>query len=75
LKKDAGYLELEVEDNGCGFNPRKPFESGDGLSGYGLRGMQERAEICGGSISIHSRPGGGTHIKAALPIAETLCER
>jgi PAS domain S-box-containing protein len=75
LKKDAGYLELEVEDNGCGFNPRQAVESGDGLSGYGLRGMQERAEICGGSISIHSRPGAGTHIKAALPFSETLFER
>jgi len=68
LKKDADGLELEVEDNGCGFNPRDALESSDGLSGYGLRGMQERAEICGGSISIHSRPGAGTHIRATLPV-------
>ena len=75
LKKDAGCLELEVEDNGCGFNPRKAFEGGDGLSGYGLRSMQERAEICGGSVSVHSRPGAGTHIRAALPVSKILAER
>ena len=75
LKKEAGCLELEVEDNGCGFNPRKAYEAGDGLSGYGLRSMQERAEICGGSITIHSRPGAGTHIRAALPVSKILAER
>ena len=75
LKKGAGCLELEVEDNGCGFNPRKAIEGGDGLSGYGLRSMQERAEICGGSISVHSRPGVGTVIRAALPVAKNLAER
>jgi signal transduction histidine kinase len=75
LKKDAGCLELEVEDNGCGFNPRQAFEGGDGLSGYGLRSMQERAEICGGSISVYSRPGAGTHIRAALPVSKIFAER
>ena len=75
LKKVADGLELEVEDNGCGFNLHKALERSDGLSGYGLRGMQERAEICGGSISIHSRPGAGTHIRATLPISEIRIER
>jgi len=75
LKKDADSLELEVEDNGCGFNPHETLESSDGLSGYGLRGMQERVEICGGSISIHSRPGAGTHIRATLPVSEIRFER
>jgi PAS domain S-box-containing protein len=75
LKKDADRLELEVEDNGCGFNPHETLESSDGLSGYGLRGMQERVEICGGSISIHSRPGAGTHIRATLPVSEIRFER
>jgi PAS domain S-box-containing protein len=74
LKKDADGLELEVEDNGCGFNPHDALESSDGLSGYGLRGMQERAEICGGSISIQSHPGAGTHIRATLPVSEIRIE-
>ncbi|HSO60413.1 MAG TPA: ATP-binding protein, partial [Desulfobacterales bacterium] len=75
LKKDADRLKLEVEDNGCGFNPHETLEGSDGLSGYGLRGMQERVEICGGSISIHSRPGAGTHIRATLPVSEIRFER
>jgi signal transduction histidine kinase len=74
LKKDADRLELEVEDNGCGFNSHDALESSDGLSGYGLRGMKERVEICGGSISIHSRPGAGTHIRATLPVSEIRIE-
>jgi PAS domain S-box-containing protein len=75
LKKEGGCLELEVEDNGCGFNPRKASEAGDGLSGYGLRSMQERAEICGGSITVQSRPGAGTHIRASLPVSKVTAER
>jgi signal transduction histidine kinase len=37
--------------------------------GYGLKSMQERVEICGGSFHIRSRDGAGTTIVAAIPLA------
>ena len=42
----------------------------DSLSGFGILNMQDRAQICGGSFSLNSRPGTGTRIRVSLPINE-----
>jgi signal transduction histidine kinase len=39
------------------------------MGGAGLRGMQERAALVGGEITIDSSPGDGTRIELSLPIA------
>jgi len=50
---------LEVEDEGRG------FDSADVAgSGLGLTGMQERAAEIGWSLTVASRPGGGTRVVA-----------
>jgi signal transduction histidine kinase len=36
------------------------------MSGYGLSNMRDRAEICGGSLKIVSKPGEGTLVQLAL---------
>jgi signal transduction histidine kinase len=38
------------------------------MSGYGLAGMHDRAEICGGSLEISSSPGNGTRLQLRLPL-------
>lgn len=43
------YLELEVADDGRGFDTTKT-----NTGGYGLRNMRERAEILGGMLTITS---------------------
>lgn len=56
-------LQLIVEDEGVGFDPEdKPLGTG-----MGLYGMQERAELVGGSISIESRVGQGTKVVLQVP--------
>jgi signal transduction histidine kinase len=61
LRVDGEQLELEVVDDGHGFDP----ESAGG--GLGLSTMRERAERLDGSLEIHSAPGEGTGIKAKIP--------
>ena len=68
LKKLASHFEFEVEDNGCGFNPDEVFARQDQLSGFGLKSMQERSEICGGVLNLHTQPDAGTSVRVALPI-------
>ena len=61
-------VEMVLSDNGCGFNVnQKP-------AGVGLRTMQERATMIGGSFEIDSAPGTGTRIRVCAPIQriETL---
>jgi len=61
-------VRLCVKDNGCGFDPEDVMQSNDPLSGYGLKGMSDRAEVVGGSLSLDSSPGRGTTVCLELPI-------
>lgn len=62
---DGDQLRLEVCDNGIGFDP----DAIDRHKTFGLLGMRERALMFSGSVRIDSAPGGGTTLRAILPIA------
>jgi signal transduction histidine kinase len=55
-----GSLELEVSDDGAGFEAREAV-------GSGLDNMNDRVEALGGRLTLRSRPGEGTRISARLP--------
>ncbi|WP_420642928.1 GAF domain-containing sensor histidine kinase [Candidatus Leptofilum sp.] len=62
-------LNLEVHDDGCGFEPKPIFEASDGnRQVWGLLGMQERVALVGGSCVVHSQPGQGTAVQVTIPI-------
>ncbi len=63
LKNKKSNFSLEVEDDGCGFDP-KTTDSG----GIGLRSMRERAIQIGGRLKITSAPGIGTRISVTIKI-------
>ncbi|WP_106815493.1 sensor histidine kinase [Microbacterium timonense] len=56
-----GRLRLDVEDNGVG--------GASMAAGSGLRGLADRVEALGGSISISSPPGRGTRVCVEVPCA------
>lgn len=55
-------IVLTCTDDGAGFNPAQCNGNG-----YGLRGMKERAESLGGTLTVESSPGRGTKIVVAVP--------
>jgi signal transduction histidine kinase len=57
-----GTVELEVSDNGRGFDPTVAGRSG----GLGLVGMRERAGHLHGSLTIDSEPAKGTTIRVLV---------
>ncbi|MBD3943040.1 sensor histidine kinase [Microbacterium sp. NEAU-LLC] len=61
LARRDGLLRLDVEDDGVG------GASMD--AGTGLRGLADRVEAIGGTISVTSRRGHGTHVRAEVPCA------
>jgi NarL family two-component system sensor histidine kinase YdfH len=61
-----GTLDLQITDDGCGFDSGSPVKSGH----YGLIGMRERARLSGGMVDVQSKPGQGTTLRASLPLAE-----
>ena len=60
-------VQVIVQDDGHGFDPTTVFDSGDGGRGFGLLGMQERAELAEGTFQIDSQPGYGTCIVITIP--------
>jgi signal transduction histidine kinase len=63
LSESGGHLRFEVRDDGRGFDP-------DAASlGTGLRGMADRLEAVGGSLSVESTPGDGTTVRGLAPAA------
>ncbi|GEM44680.1 GAF domain-containing sensor histidine kinase [Deinococcus cellulosilyticus] len=62
LRLGEGHLDLEVQDNGVGFDPAT--RSNDGL---GLRWIQARVEQVGGQWGIESHKGGPTRLWARIP--------
>jgi PAS domain S-box-containing protein len=72
LHKGHSHFELEVKDDGCGFDSSQAFSCRDRFGGFGLKSMQERIEICGGALEILSRLGGGTCVRVTLPVGAAL---
>ncbi len=60
-------LELQIKDNGRGFEPDQ-FEEHMGEH-LGVVGMRERARLLGGSFDLSSSMDGGTTVNASIPIA------
>jgi PAS domain S-box-containing protein len=56
-----GNVCLSVTDDGVG--------GADPAGGSGLIGLKDRVEAAGGSLTVESPPGRGTHLTAELPVA------
>ena len=68
MAREEARLDIEVEDDGCGFDPASvatPESSGRGL---GLLGIRERVELLGGHVTIDSAPGQGTRLAVSVPL-------
>jgi signal transduction histidine kinase len=63
LHADDGCVELEIADDGSGFDRDAVADKG----GMGLVNMRQRAEELGGSLSVASSLGKGTRIHVSIP--------
>jgi PAS domain S-box-containing protein len=61
-----GSLRVVVSDDGVG--------GADPEGGTGLRGLVDRVAVLDGTLEIHSPPGGGTAIRAEIPLTEEAAE-
>jgi len=60
-------VTITVQDDGVGFQPSTLAEHPATASRLGLLGMQERARLLGGVLSIDSTPGHGTKVTVNVP--------
>ena len=73
LEENAGYLVLEVQDNGRGMNERRVAVAG--IRSLGLLGMQERARLVGGEVTINGITGKGTTVTVRVPLHQDLSQK
>jgi signal transduction histidine kinase len=59
--RTASHLVLTVDDDGIG--GARP------TAGSGLAGLADRIETLGGTLTVSSRPGHGTHVRAEIPLS------
>lgn len=64
---ESERIILSVRDNGGGFDGERSGDNG----GMGLNGIQERAKILGGSLTIHSELGHGTMVLLEIPLSRS----
>ena len=71
LRGGRSEIQLDVADQGVGFDPEAVMRH----HGLGLIGMRERLSLVHGECTIDSRPGGGTRIRARVPLHQDLSAR
>jgi signal transduction histidine kinase len=64
LREDSGKIHLVIMDLGRGFD----VEAASQGNGLGLTSMRERVRLVNGTISIESKPMGGTTIHVRVPL-------
>jgi signal transduction histidine kinase len=60
ISRSAGGVDVLVEDDGIG--------GADLSAGTGLRGLQDRVAALDGTLAVDSPPGGGTRLRAHMPV-------
>jgi signal transduction histidine kinase len=69
LAQEDGRATMSLGDDGCGFDLATVTAAPDPLRGLGLAGMQERASLAGGQVTVTSAPGQGTAVHVVVPLA------
>ena len=63
LTQTNGFVRVEIQDWGVGFDPTHV-----GAGSFGLEGLQERVRLFRGDTTVDSVPGAGTIITVLLPL-------
>jgi len=69
VEQSGGYILLNVEDEGVGFDTSQLHIEKRQSGGAGLLGIQERISYIGGNLEIDSAPGRGSRFKLTTPIS------
>ncbi len=67
LQLNEGFLEAEIQDDGCGFKVPRDGSTWR-CAGAGLMNIQRRAVEMHGKLEIQSSPGTGTRLRLRVPL-------
>ncbi|HEX8860885.1 MAG TPA: PAS domain S-box protein [Actinomycetes bacterium] len=67
---DGGALEIEIHDDGVGFDQARARRAAMATGHLGLRSMAERLEAAGGRLVLDTAPGRGATVRLRLPLPD-----
>ncbi len=70
LKRENNLLMMKIRDNGCGFDLDSALNPASARPSWGLLGMQERAALIGGHLTIKSALGEGAQISITVSLTK-----
>lgn len=71
LRRDRDGVAVTVDDDGCGFDPAV---IGPRPGHIGIGGMQDRAQVAGGTLTVEPGPAAGTRVHLWLPVGQVDAE-
>jgi signal transduction histidine kinase len=74
LAYEDGFVQLEIRDDGVGFNVPSSLTELAQQGSFGLLGIQERVWSVGGALDITSSPGEGTQLHIKIPRSPSSSE-
>jgi signal transduction histidine kinase len=66
--RDGEQIQIEVQDQGRGFEVTTSLPMASNEGGFGLFSIRERLRYFGGRLVILSRPGNGTSVRITAPL-------
>lgn len=70
MNRKEKQVQITVKDRGKGFDAKKLNLKKGRDGGFGLFNLQERFDLLGGSLELHSKPGNGTTITLMAPLGD-----
>lgn len=67
-RSEDGKGEIQVSDEGAGFDPEEVRAHEGAVGGFGLFNVRERLEMLGGGLATESSPGCGSRITLWVPL-------
>ncbi len=71
IRRTKDVVEIEVEDDGCGFDVSQARRSGAADGGFGIFSIRQRMEVLGGSLTIDTDRESGTCLVLTAPLSLT----
>ncbi|MCR4630954.1 MAG: sensor histidine kinase [Treponema sp.] len=68
IRRGENVVRVMIFDDGPGFDSEEQMAPGDSTSHFGMSGMEMRAKLLGGNLSVNSSPDTGTEVRLELPL-------
>ncbi len=68
MKKSGGKVQINVKDNGVGFDPQKIEMPANSKGGFGIFSIRERLNYLGGQFRVEAKPGRGSNVTMVVPL-------